>query len=308
MILVSIIIPAYNVNKYIADTCCSVHAQTLQNWECIIVDDGSTDDTAAIAERFCAHDPRFRLVRQNNTGVSAARTAGMRQAMGEFIVFLDADDLLEKDALELWVDALQRRHDCVLAWGGVVRFEDATGAVKPSPWKNYLATGCAWHDMLVHYFMHISSCCLRRALLPAGCAFRTDLTHAEDRDFLLRVLRGNKAVALRTSVLRIRLRAESASANSAAAIDGELRVMHEHLSDPSLPPAVRRRAMSALAFRCAVIAAFTGRQYGRALVWYFKAIIRDPLNINNFILPLRKCALVLRRASGLHSEDGSRRK
>lgn len=70
--------------------------------------------------------------------------------------------------------------------------------------------------------------------------------------------------------------------------------MERYLDDPAVPAAVRRRAFSALAFRCAVIAGFTGRRYGEALIWYLKAIFRDPLNGNNYLLPLRKALLILR--------------
>ncbi len=296
MIVVSIVIPAYNVNEYLGEACNSVLAQTLSSWECIIVDDGSTDSTASVAEQFCIRDHRFRLIRQDNAGVSVARNIGMSQSRGVFVAFLDADDLLEANALELWVNALETAPGCILAWGGLVRFEDGTGSVKPIPWKNYLTTGCAWYDMLVHDFMPVGSFCLRRAMLTDACLFKPDLTHVEDRDFLLRVLQGNTAVAVNHPVLRVRLRATSASSDCQAAIDNELRVMLEHLTDSSLPGHIRRRANSALAFRCAVIAAFTGRQYRPALAWYLKAIVRDPLNINVFLLPLRKCMMAVRHS------------
>lgn len=292
--MISIIIPAYNVNAYLEETCRSVSAQTYQEWECLIIDDGATDATPELARKMEDRDPRFHVIRQENAGVSAARNTGLRHAKGEFILFLDADDLLVPTALHDLLTALEARPDCVLSWGRARFFRDGTHEEHPSPWKNYHATGNAWLDMLIHDFLPVGSFCLRRALLPAGCMFNPALSHAEDRDFLLRVLRDHPAVAVSKNTLLVRLRQGSASSNYRKAIDGELTIMRHYLDDPAVPAAVRRRAFSALAFRCAVIAAFTGRQYGEAVIWYLKAICRDPLNGNNYLLPLRKALLMLR--------------
>jgi teichuronic acid biosynthesis glycosyltransferase TuaG len=91
--LISVIIPAFNAAAFIAETLQSVQAQTFTDFEVIIVDDGSTDETAAIARRFCGVDSRFFLIQQANLGVSAARNAGILQARGEWLAFLDADDV-----------------------------------------------------------------------------------------------------------------------------------------------------------------------------------------------------------------------
>lgn len=292
--MISIIIPAYNVNPYLEETCRSVIAQTYQEWEVLIIDDGSTDATPKIAQEMAARDPRFRVIKQENAGVSAARNTGLRNAQGEFILFLDADDLLMPTALHELLTALLARPDCVLSWGKARFFRDGTHEERPTPWKNYHATGNAWLDMLVHDFLPVGSFCLRRALLPAGCAFDASLSHAEDRDFLLCVLRDHPAVPAPQTTLLVRLRQGSASSNYRKAIDGELTIMRRYLADPAVPADVRRRAFSALAFRCAVIAAFTGKRYDEAAIWYLKAIFRDPLNINNYLLPLRKAFLMLR--------------
>lgn len=86
----SIIIPAYNLENYIAAALQSVLVQTFQDFEIIIVDDGSSDETVSIIQSF--HDPRIRLVSQVNGGVSRARNAGMKKAVGAYIAFLDGDD------------------------------------------------------------------------------------------------------------------------------------------------------------------------------------------------------------------------
>lgn len=112
--LVSVVVPAFNAEGTIARCLESLAAQTLSDWEAVVVDDGSTDGTADAVEAFAAHDPRVRLLRQENLGSGAARNAGVATARGEFLAFVDADDAVEPDMLEALVQAA-RAHDAQIA-------------------------------------------------------------------------------------------------------------------------------------------------------------------------------------------------
>ena len=116
---ISIIIPAYKSARYIAATLNSVLAQTLCDWECIVVDDGSPDEVAAIVQEYAARDPRFHMIRQQNAGVSAARNAGYAHASRsvEYVIFQDSDDVWEPDALEVLTTALDAHPDAAGAHG-----------------------------------------------------------------------------------------------------------------------------------------------------------------------------------------------
>ncbi|MBR5618419.1 MAG: glycosyltransferase family 2 protein [Clostridia bacterium] len=105
---VTVVIPAYNAEKYIEETLASLRGQTLPDWEALIVDDGSTDATAHLAEQASARDARFHLLRQENAGVSAARNHGLREARGTYILFLDSDDTLTADSLRSFCETLDR--------------------------------------------------------------------------------------------------------------------------------------------------------------------------------------------------------
>lgn len=102
--LVSIIIPCYNKAEYLSETLQSVLNQTYTNWECILVNDGSTDDTETIAKVYCEKDNRFYYFLKKNEGVSCARNFGIKKAKGNFVIFLDADDLLADFSLSKRID------------------------------------------------------------------------------------------------------------------------------------------------------------------------------------------------------------
>ena len=117
--LVSVIVPAYRVERFVAETLRSVQAQTMRDWECLIVDDGSDDETAGVVAGFVAADSRMRLVRQANLGLSEARNTGLRCATPgvPYVAFLDSDDLWCEDALERLVEALESDPNAVGAFG-----------------------------------------------------------------------------------------------------------------------------------------------------------------------------------------------
>jgi glycosyltransferase involved in cell wall biosynthesis len=121
---VSVIIPCYNHGRYLAEAVSSVVAQTYGGWELVIVDDGSTDDSAAVAERLIASYPehRMRLLRQENQGLSASRNNGIRVAQGDYILPLDADDQLEPDMLAETLAVLERRPEVGFVYTDVLMF------------------------------------------------------------------------------------------------------------------------------------------------------------------------------------------
>ena len=106
---VSVIVPIYNVGEYLQGCLESVAAQTLQDFECICVDDGSTDTSGQIADEFAAqHSKNFSVIHKKNGGLSSARNAGLRQATGEYVFFLDSDDYIHPLTLETMVNIAQK--------------------------------------------------------------------------------------------------------------------------------------------------------------------------------------------------------
>lgn len=104
----SVIVPVHNVEAFLGECLDSLLGQTYGDFEAIIVLDGPTDGSAAIAERYAARDGRLRLIRQDNAGLGAARNAGVREARGEYLGFLDADDTLPWDAYAVLMETIER--------------------------------------------------------------------------------------------------------------------------------------------------------------------------------------------------------
>ena len=106
MKLVSVVIPVYNVEKYVEKCLDSVINQTYQNLEIIIVNDGSTDNSLSVCQKKKLSDSRIKLINKENGGLSSARNAGIECAQGEFICFIDSDDWIELDYIEVLLNGM----------------------------------------------------------------------------------------------------------------------------------------------------------------------------------------------------------
>ena len=113
---VSVIIPCYNQAGYLPEAVASIQAQTIPDWECIIINDGSTDNTAEVASALSALDARIRCLNQPNGGLSRARNRGLDEARGQYIQFLDADDFIAPDKFELQSGMLSSAKGLALAY------------------------------------------------------------------------------------------------------------------------------------------------------------------------------------------------
>lgn len=113
---ISIVIPCYNQDAFLDKCIASIHSQSFENWECLLVDDGSTDKTAEISKFWVAKDQRFRYFYKENGGVSTARNLGIEKSLGEFIFFVDSDDFLyDHFALQHLADKITEDVDLISA-------------------------------------------------------------------------------------------------------------------------------------------------------------------------------------------------
>jgi glycosyltransferase involved in cell wall biosynthesis len=129
--LCSVVVPAFNAERYLEDTIHSVVEQSHPSWELLVVDDGSTDRTLEVAKAI--QHPRVRVFTQANRGAAAARNRGLRESEGQYVVFLDADDRLRPTALARFVEALQNTPRCVVAYGEIRAISAEGDVLDPRP-------------------------------------------------------------------------------------------------------------------------------------------------------------------------------
>lgn len=183
----SIIIPVYNAEDYLDRCIGSILSQDFSSYEVILVDDGSTDSSPMICDRYSATDPRFRTVHKANGGVSSARNAGIDLAKGEYLMFIDSDDALLPGALKAMADSLEGE-DMVL--GGYVTYIDSVPRKELNP---PLARSWTGEDMNAFFDAHVRRNCemldapwakLFRRKAVANMRFNENLSYAEDKLFV----------------------------------------------------------------------------------------------------------------------------
>lgn len=193
---VSIIIPAYNQGKYISECLNSVINQTVTDWECIVINDGSTDNTKKIILSYTKQYPKIRMIDQPNKGLSAARNRGLGEAKGDYIQFLDSDDAIKKNKLKVQLDLLTQTSDLALSYTDYYcSSEDDLNIKSSRSWlspkfrsKNHL------HDLISYWESKIS--------IPIHCflfdanffkkykiSFDEQLPNHEDWECLINILR-----------------------------------------------------------------------------------------------------------------------
>ena len=111
--LISVIVPVYNVEEYLEECLESIKHQTYTDIEVILVNDGSTDNSKEICEKYCRQDNRFKLINQENQGLSEARNVGIRESIGEYIYFVDSDDMIKTDILQTLLSFMKDDVDIV---------------------------------------------------------------------------------------------------------------------------------------------------------------------------------------------------
>lgn len=208
-IQVSVVIPAYNTQEYLGQTLCSVLAQSFTEFEVLVVDDASTDDTYRVAAAYAARDKRIRCFRNPvNRGVAFSRNFGIAQARYAWIAFLDSDDLWAADKLQKQVALLEKRPEISLCYTGIrysLRYAPAGVPV-------HVPEALALRQLLASNVIPCSSVLVRRELVQAF-PFQHDDAH-EDYLLWLRLLReGTAACGIDEPMLIYRVRRGSRSVN-----------------------------------------------------------------------------------------------
>ncbi|MFM0479909.1 glycosyltransferase family 2 protein [Paraburkholderia strydomiana] len=213
----SIIVPAYNVQDYIEEALQSIAGQSFTDWEAIIIDDGSTDASGAIAKKLCARDPRFRYIRQQNRGQSAARNLGTSVAVGSYLYYMDSDDIIDNDTLSVCYKEFEDREVDVVVFEAVV-FPPGSPEYRLEEhyYQRPLGDSPIWSgDFVVQSLRQgrycVSPCCLIARRTAIGDLRFMDGTVYEDNCFFVSLMLNQrlKVAVLNQRLYKRRLRADS---------------------------------------------------------------------------------------------------
>jgi len=210
---VSVIVTAHNLGNYLPDCLNSVQGQTLSDWECLIVDDASTDNTAEICEEFCGLDGRFTyLPTPKNLKLSGARNFGFEQANGRYVLYLDADDYLAENALGLLAGFLDDNPEFSVAYGHLDLIDEDGSNRRRNDWP---FDDFDWFQQMAHLNQLPYSAMMRREVLERSGGYRTRNWRAEDASLWCRLtslgFRATKATDKPTLVYRLRSNSKGAT-------------------------------------------------------------------------------------------------
>lgn len=295
MMLISVVIPVYNGEKTIKDTIESVLAQTFQNFELIVINDGSKDSTLEIISGI--QDPRIKVFSYPNAGLSASRNRGIAQASGEYISFIDADDLWTPDKLESQLKALEENPQAVLAYSWTNCIDESGQLLGPGDRSNI--SGDVYATLLLNNFLENGSNALIRTKVFAEVGgFDESLNSAEDWDMWLRLAARYPFVLVPFPHILYRVYTTSMSSNVLKMEAACLRVIErafeqapdslQYLKEPSIANIYKYNIFKALKEP-------TARQQGLiAVVFLWKAIKHEPALLKKRIIwkVLLKAAIV----------------
>jgi teichuronic acid biosynthesis glycosyltransferase TuaG len=249
--LVSVIMPAYNSGRFLAESVRSVQAQTFGGWELVVVDDGSTDDTAAVAQGFVETDARVRYVARPNGGQGAARNTGLRAAKGDLVAFLDSDDLWLPGKLEAQIEVLERTGVELVYTDGHIFSED--GAEWADEHFHILPGEARGVEMYRTLFrsnrIGTLSVLVKRSALDAVGLFDEDRAYqnCEDYDLWMRLAKwGAGFYGMKEKLMRYRRHATATTYSVSKLLSPMLNVILKHAPDPALDPALVKTRVRSL--------------------------------------------------------------
>jgi glycosyltransferase involved in cell wall biosynthesis len=225
--LVSAVIPAFNAARFIEQAIDSVLAQTYTNYEIIVVDDGSSDDTL---EKLKSYGNKVTIISQPNKGVSSARNAGIMKSRGEWVAFLDADDYWEKEKLARQIDYIKQNHDVVLVHTGKRLFGEH-GTIEydddEAPF-HLLRQSANFRSLLVRNCVNTSSVMVKRDVVVEAGMFDITLRQCEDQDLWLRVAKRGQLGYIPEDLFNYRMHGGQATAKTGELYEDGLRVIRRN--------------------------------------------------------------------------------
>ena len=285
---VSVIVPAYNAAVYLPYAVDSVLAQTYPNWEIVIVDDGSTDDTRAVVD---SYRPKLRdklqYIYQPNKGLPAARNTGMRAASGEFIALLDADDVWLPQRLERGAAMMDAGPGVGLVHARVVRINalgDITGQLKVKP--KYMSGNIARDIYTRRVHIVCPTVLFRKTCLQTAGWFDETMQATEDRDLWFRIALRDKVAYIDEVLAYYRLSPSSMTSNLDRLLKGQLYFVAKHYKSGAATRLDQLQALGNI-YRELGDSLFRGGAVMKSIGSYLRAVRYNPLSLPNVYMLFR---------------------
>lgn len=296
--LVSVVVPAFNAERTISATLASVLAQTVQELEVVVVDDGSSDRTAQVARR--TPDARVKVISQPKAGAAAARNTGLAASIAHYVAFLDADDLWLRFKLERQLAFLSTRPEVKALQSGVFYVDDNLNVLsvrRCSPWGDRLLDTLMFKNLPAFPSTVVF---VREALESIG-GFDPSLVILEDWSLAVEAARTCALESIEEPLALYRVHGGNRSQDLGIHIDPGFRVLKRVFGDPTLPEHVRAHEQEVYArfFMMLAGGAFRNGQWDQWVRWTARAVRRDPRTISYMLkFPARR----LRRARSRHED------
>jgi len=277
---VSVIIPTYNCAEYIIEAVESVLNQTFRDFEVIVVDDGSTDNTKQVLDKF---KDKISYIYQENQGVAVARNNGIVRSTGDYISFLDSDNKWKLNLLAKSVPVLETENSVGLVHSGKIRITEDGKIIeggRPNNNVKYLS-GHIYHNLLLRKaHINLSSAVMRKKCIDDVGLFDVNLSKigCEDRDLFIRIARKYKVKYIDKPLYYGRYRSTSMSANYESMLRGRYYIVNKYCPPKRGLHLLRNRALSSIHLQKADSCIWKS-DYRQGLAQYYKAIGLFPFDL-----------------------------
>lgn len=285
---VSIIVPAYNCARYLPAAIDSVIRQTFADWELIIVNDGSTDDTPSVVSSYSHRlGTKLRYVYQSNRGVSAARNAAIQESRGEFVAILDADDVWLPARLARGVAVMDSNPAVGLVHSQIARVNSDGAVVDYHSFPPRYQAGQIAVDIFTRRANVLSpSVLLRKRCLDVVGLFDETMHATEDRDLWFRIAERYEVAYIHEILAHYRVSTGSATSDPDRMLNGQLFFVYKHYRRHACSRVALHRALGQV-YREQGDFFFSRGQLLKSLGHYSRSVLYNPLNLKNVYMLLR---------------------
>jgi len=285
---VSVVMPSYNAARFVTAAIDSVLAQTFQDFEILVVDDGSTDNTREVLEKY--DSPKIRYLYKKNGGVASARNYGIENARGKYIAFLDADDLWLPEKLEKQIALLEANEEIGLVYAATEKVDEnlqTVGYIKANSYEDYCEA------LLLNLNIIAGSCSsaiVRRDIALKTNGFDAEFSTCADWEYWLRLSLLTQFAPVKEYLVKYRVVAGSMSSNPYVSKRDTLGVLNKFFARTDLPEKYKRLKNKAISNNLMVVSGefLHNGKIGESLACMWKSIKLYPQNITRPLgLPFR---------------------